>query len=303
MSPRRVRAGLGLVVAAAVGCGRGAEMDRALDSTLAARQARLEQAMAQPGNLSPDAPLARWILPEHMGEISGLALTSDDRLFSHGDEFGQIYEIDYRRGVIVKEFSLGPPLVHDDFEAMAVVRDTLIMLTSKGVLYRFAEGADGAGVPYSTLDTGLGATCEFEGMAFDSAANSLVLACKNVEDGGRNDSVLLYLWPLAADSTATGQLPAQVRVPLAAIVGSIGWTKIEPSDIAVNPSNGNYRIVAAGQQTLFEITPVGEVVFSRTLPSGHPQPEGLALTRDNLMLMSDEAATGPAVLTVYRGQQ
>jgi hypothetical protein len=302
MNPLRRTVTLGLVLAGTTACDRGARAERALEAILAARQARLEQAVASPDSLKPDAPLARWILPEHMGEISGLALTSDGRLFTHGDEFGKIYEIDYRRGVLVKEFSLGPPLVPADFEAIAVVRDTLVMLTSRGVLYRFLEGEDGAGVSYSTEDTGLGTTCEFEGMAFDSSANTLVLACKNVEDGGRNDAMLLYLWPLDRDTSAMAPLPAQIPVPLAAIVGTLGWPKIEPSDITVNPFNGNYRVIASGQQALFEVTPRGEVVFSRTLPSGHAQPEGLAMTKD-LMLISDEAVAGPAVITVYRRQE
>jgi hypothetical protein len=140
-------------------------------------------------------------------------------------------------------------------------------------------------------------------MAFDSAANSLVLACKNVRDGGVNDAMVLYKWPLGNDSTATGLPPAAIRVPLAAIAGTLGWTKIEPSDITVDRRTGNYLIVASGQKALIEITPVGEVVFSRALPTGHAQPEGLAITRDNLMLVSDEANQGPAVLTAYRRQE
>ena len=138
-------------------------------------------------------------------------------------------------------------------------------------------------------------------MAYDSLANRLVFACKNVEDGGANDHMRMYFWPLQQDSTAL-QAPTEVRVPLAAIVGNLGWPKIEPSDITVNPVNGNYRIVASGQKALFEVTPAGEVVFSRALPSGHDQPEGLAMTKD-LMIISDEAVAGPAVITVYRRQE
>lgn len=289
------------VAAALMACQGGADADAAIESLLAKRQARLDRAIAEPIHLQPSAPIARWILPDELAELSGLALTTDDRLFAHGDEFGQVFEIDYRRGVIVKSFSLGPPLVIDDFESIAVAGDTMFMLTSKGILYRFAEGEDGGGVPYTTVDTKLGAMCEFEGMTYDSTANALVLACKNVEDEGRNETMLMYLWPVDRDSTWTGPT-AEIRVSVAAIVRGDGWRKIEPSDIAINPANGNYRIVAAGQKALYEVTRNGEVVFSRALPSGHAQPEGLALSRDNLMLVGDEATTSPAVLTVYRRQ-
>lgn len=289
-----------LILVACSGCVRGAEANEALQGTLAARQARLEQVLTGPDTVSPETPVLRWILPDRLAELSGLTLTTDQRLFTHGDEFGKVYEIDYRRGVIVKEFSLGPPLVMDDFEAIAAVGDTLFMLTDRGVLYRFAEGADGDGVPYSMIDTGLGATCQFEGMAFDSSASRLVLACKNVEDGGRNDTTMFFLWPLDRDSASVGQPLESIRVSSAAIIGTLGWPKVEPSDITVDPRSGNYVVVASGQKGIFEITPTGEVVYSRQLPTAHAQPEGLAITRDNLLLISDEANTGPAVLTAYR---
>lgn len=274
-----------------------------MNRILADRQARLDLALADSGSGVTDAPVARWILPDRLAENSGLALTSDDRLFTHGDELGTIYEIDYRRGMVVKEFSLGSPVVHDDFEAIAVVRDTLILLTSKGVLYRFREGANLAAVPYTRLDTGLGAQCEFEGMTFDPSANALVLACKAVKDKGLDDNMMLYRWPLARSDTGLVAPEPSVTIPLNAIIGTHGWKKIEPSDIAIDPRSGNYVIVASGQLALLEVTPTGEVVFSRSLPPGHAQPEGLAITRDNLLLVSDEANTGPAVLTVYRRQQ
>ena len=300
MISARLLAGLAMV-AALVGCQSGADADAAREALLAKRLTRFQRAVAEPINLQPNAPIARWVLPDELAELSGLTLTADDRLFTHGDEFGQVFELDYRRGTIVKSFSLGPPLVMDDFEAIAAVGDSMYMLTAQGIIYRFAEGADGAGVPYTTVDTKLGTLCEFEGMTFDSTANSLVLSCKNVEDSGANETMLLFLWPLDRDSTAVGP-PQEIRMSVATIVSGKGWPKIEPSDIAVNPANGNYRIVASGQKGLFEVTKTGEVVFSRALPSGHAQPEGLAMSRDNLMLISDEATTGPAVLTVYRRQ-
>ena len=47
-----------------------------------------------------------WKLPRRLAEISGLAMTMDNRLLAHNDEKGIIYEIDYRDGTIVKAFQL-----------------------------------------------------------------------------------------------------------------------------------------------------------------------------------------------------
>lgn len=289
-----------MLLAAMAGCGRSAAGEPAPDGILAEREARLEQALATPDSGVSDAPVARWLLPARLRELSGLALTADDRLFTHGDELGRIVEIDYRRGVIVKEFTVGSPMIRGDFEALTMIGDTLALLASDGVIYRFLEGADQAAVPYTRLDTGLGAQCAFEGMTFDSSASALVLICKAVKAKGLADSVVLYLWPVG-QAAPGGAAPApSLTIPLSAIIGTLGWKKVEPSDIAVNPENGNYRIVASGQKGLIEVTTAGEVVFSRALPDGHAQPEGLAMSRTNLMLVSDEATVGPAVLTVYR---
>lgn len=289
-------------VAMASGCGGMEDADSDLASILAQREARLEQALTLPDSVETDAPVLRWILPERLREISGLVLTGDGRLFVHGDEVATIHEIDYRRGVIMKEFSLGSPAVRGDFEAITMVRDTLVLLTSDGMLYWFTEGVDSGTVAYTRIDTGLGTQCEFEGMAHDSVANTLVLACKNVRTDGLDNALVLYHWSPEPGAMAPGQSRPPVVVPLTAIIGTRDWNDFQPSDLTINRLNGNYLIVAARQQGLVEITPAGEVVASRSLPPGHAQAEGIALTSDSVFLVSDEAATGRATLTGYRWQ-
>jgi uncharacterized protein YjiK len=57
------------------------------------------------------------------------------------------------------------------------------------------------------------------------------------------------------------------------------------------------------EKAMVEITPKGDVVFARSLHGRHAQPEGVAITKDGLLLISDEAGKrsgSPAALTVYR---
>ena len=51
---------------------------------------------------------------------------------------------------------------------------------------------------------------------------------------------------------------------------------------------------------MIEITPAGAVVFARPLPAGHPQAEGVAITKDSILIVSDEATSGPAIITLYK---
>jgi uncharacterized protein YjiK len=266
--------------------------------TAVARAARLSHAMQDSSGLvEDDAPVARWLLPPALREISGLTLTADGRLLAHTDEIGQVWEIDYRRGVLIKHFSIGSGAVDRDFEGITIVRDTIWLLTSKGVLYAFPEGKDGERVAYTKYDTGLGKVCEFEGVAFDPALDALLLACKNAVDKTRRGQVVIYRWHLPPD---TAKALAPIAISLASVRGSNTWTKLQVSDISIEPRTGNYLLIASKQQALVSISPNGAPVFARALPSGHPQPEGLAITNDGLMLISDEAANGTAMITLYR---
>ena len=246
-----------------------------------------------------DGALARWILPRDLDEISGITLTSDGRLLAHGDERAQISEIDYRRGIITKQFVVGRPTITADIEGIAAVNGAVFLLASNGTLYEFREGENGQRVEYITSDTHLGKECEFEGLAYDPAINSLLLACKNVELKQAPDSMVIYRWKLQGG----GQRLSMLAVPLQRILPAIGEKELHPSDITVDPRTGNYVIIASIEEALVEITPAGEVVFARKLAGQHNQPESIAITKDGILIIGDEAGRRPAVITLYRWPQ
>jgi uncharacterized protein YjiK len=232
-----------------------------------------------------------------MAELSGFTLTPDGRLLAHGDEHAKISEIDYRRGVIVKQFTLGKPPVKGDFEAIASVDDRLYLLESNGTLYEFREGKDGERVDYNTHDTKLGKECEFEGLAYDPTIASLLLACKHVGTKSLKDDVVIYLWPIQKNEHELSTL----TVPLASIPEAIRRKgQFHPSDITIDPINGNYVLLSSLEKAIVEITPSGQVVFARRLPGDHDQAEALAISKDSVLIIGDEATRLPAVITLYR---
>jgi uncharacterized protein YjiK len=284
-----------LVVA---GCSASSRPDsRPSDSTvLAQRAARVERALAtSDSGQGANKPIARWILPNRLTEISGLALTPDGRLLAHNDETARVFEIDYRRGVIGKQFSLGSQPVHADFEGIAVANETIYLLASNGKLYEFREGADGARVPFTVYNTQLGSECEFEGVAFEAASNSLLLACKIAGKKQRGSNLIIYRWKREGHGTSIA-----LDVPLSRVIGSNGWKGLHPSDLTIDPASGNYVIVSAQEEALVELTPAGEVVSARPLPKGHAHTEGVAITKDGILIISDEAGRQGASLTLYR---
>ena len=118
---------------------------------------------------------------------------SDGRLFAHGDEFGNVSVLDPRRGVLLKEFSIGAKA---DFEGITTGSGIIYMVASNGQVYAFREGANGQRVKYEMHDTRLGKECEFEGVAFDSRRAALLLPCKNVQKKSLRNNVVIYVWRL-----------------------------------------------------------------------------------------------------------
>ncbi len=265
----------------------------------AARRARLASRLTAPatGFADDSVPLARWLLPKSLSEISGIALTPDGRLLTNGDERGRITVIDPRGGAILERFQIGATGIRGDFEGLTVANGKIYMIQSNGTLYEFREGADGAQVPFAVHDTQLGHECEFEGVAFEARSESLLLPCKKVGKKALRDQLVIYRWNLQGAETPRISM---LTVPLSRLIGSTGWAGLHPSDITIDPATGDYVMVASTEHALIEITPSGGVVRVTALPGSHPQAEGVAVTRDGVLIVSDEATGGRATITLYR---
>ena len=209
-----------------------------------------------------------------------------------------MWEIDYRRGVLTKKFSLGERRVKGDFEGITIANGVVFMLASNGKIYEFREGANGSHVAYTILDTGLKPQCEFEGVAFDPVINALLLACKHVHDKQIQGAIVIYRWSLVVTDSASRL--TRMIVPVDSVLAANGWKNLNPSDITIDPLTGNYVIVASLEKALISITPAGALVFVRPLPASHPQPEGVAITNDGILLVSDEGGQGSGIITLYK---
>ncbi len=240
----------------------------------------------------------RWKLPERLREISGLAMTLDNRLLAHSDEKGIIYEIDYQNGAIVKTFGLtdlSKPIT-DDFEGIAVVNGRIYLVSSSGRLYECREGADGQTVLFNIYTTGVGRDCEIEGLAYEPSQRALVLMCKNPRSPELEGQLAIYRW-----SIDTKQLveDAHTVIPIIDFSRHIKGKKFQPTGIERHPVSGNYFVVAGRQRAIAEITPNGQVVAVRKLPDWHRQAEGITFAWDNTLLVSDEGAGKRPRLTLY----
>jgi len=262
----------------------------------AARKKELARRLAAAdANQESPAAVAEWIMPPELREISGLTLTTRGTVLTHDDNVARVYEIDPKTGILLKGFSLQGG-VRGDFEAITVAGTDVYLLESKGRFYRFKEGADAAQVPYSVYDTKLGKECEFESMVYEADSTRLVIVCKKIRGKNAPHEVLIYRFPMPLDRATMSTL----SVPIEDVAGSNKWKDFHPSDITIDPITKNYVMISSREKGLLVMTPDGELVRSGPLPGDHRQPEGVAITRDSLLLISDEVNVRPAAITLYR---
>lgn len=256
-------------------------------------------AACQPEQVPSGEPrdFVQWAIPDKLREISGLALTSDERLLAVTDEEAIVYEIDYRNGSLVKAFAIGEPTIRGDFEGIAVLDGKVWLMTSNGRLYSFEEGANGERVPYEQTKTDLGDQCELEGLTADPQTGHLLLVCK--ESRKKKKGLRIFEWLAAGDNK---QKPVEISLDEDAMSDSIDKKRVNPSGITIDPRTGNRIVVAARQAAVFELSRDGELidVIMRLDAASHRQAEGIAITSDGRLLIADEADNGPARLAVYR---
>jgi DNA-binding beta-propeller fold protein YncE len=287
------------VLAAGSGCRRDdRDVTEAQAADLANREQRLAARLANiAADSSPGAPLARWVLPLELREISGLAITAEGNLLAHNDEQARVFVIDPRRGVVTKQFDVGRSGLRGDFEGIAVSGADIYLLNSNGEILRFREGKDGDEVPYTELDTRLGNECEFEGIALDATSGLLLLPCKTVAKKGPRGQLVIYRWDPRRGSS---QQASMLNIPIAQVAAGNPWRTLHPSDMAIDPVTRNYVLIAAQEKAFVEITPAGAVVRAGLLPEPSQQAEGVAITKDGVVIIADEGNDRAATLTLYR---
>jgi uncharacterized protein YjiK len=245
-----------------------------------------------------DRPASQWRLSRRLREISGLATTHDGRLLAHDDETAIVYEIDADDGGLVKAFALGDVPAVGDFEGIAVADDRIFLVTSSGRLYETREGDDDDRMLYNTYGTGVGRSCEVEGLAHEPSDRTLLLLCKTPRRKRYDDFIVIFKWSLDRRSLAPDSV---IAIPRQAITSRIDGKAFRPSGIERHPDTGTYVIVAAAQEALAEVTRDGDVLDVRELSRKlHQQAEGITFSRDGALVIADEGEGRRARLTMYR---
>ncbi len=279
-------------------CDRAAPRAIVIALALSGAACGKSQPNAQSGTGLDGMNAVRWNLPKRLNEISGLALTNDGRLFAHDDERGVIYQIDWRSGQLMKSFALGDPPLRADFEGIAIAGADFYLVTSDGILYRAAEGIDGAHVAYERIDTDTAARCEIEGLAYDTRRGLLLLGCKTPRAAALKGRISVFAWSPALRSIDE---QASFSVPERAFTAPLDTPQFNPSSVELSRDGAHLFLLAGRQRALAEVELDGRVIAVTRLPAKHHrQPEGLAIGPEGELIIADEGGGGRATLAIYR---
>jgi uncharacterized protein YjiK len=236
-------------------------------------------------------------LPGRISEASGLAMSEDGKLFCHDDEHGVVYQLDYRTGKIVKQFSVGAFTISGDFEGIAVKEDTMFLAASNGDIVHFREAKNDEHASYLVFKTPLTAGYDIEGLEYDAGTDCLLLACKGYAGKGFSDYKAVYSFSL---KTKTLVKEPRFVVSLKELEKRFGKKKFNPSGIAKHPTSGTFFIVAAVGNSIIEIDSEGNLLAQEEIPKKtNRQPEGITFAPDLTMIICNDGQGGRGTLTLY----
>lgn len=249
-------------------------------------------------------PTTTYALPAELREISGQAWVNDHQLACMEDETGELffYNLTTQRLDSTVRFA-GP----GDYEDVARVPGGWLVLRSDGTVFKRT------GRTTASFATGLTAANEPEGLAYDAATRTLLVACKG-EAGAGLPATKRAVYRLDPATYQRDKQPAYVldipailaRSPDAPRPGKAGkkegsLSRFAPSAVAVHPRTHHVFVLSARGNDLAELDAQGRLVAAQTLDTGlFPQPEGLAFAPNGDLFVSSEAGSKHGQGRLYR---
>lgn len=236
---------------------------------------------------------AKIKLPRGLQEISGLAITAEDTLLAHNDEDLTIFELT-SAGKLLQVRSDKRVNFQLDFEGIAVTKERVSLISSKGILVSGNLPFDKN--PFRQWNTGLNAICEIEGLDYLSDSEALIVLCKQIRGDKNKRQIRLMLLTPNDDSARIEQIsvvfPETESPSIKAFTGS-GVVHVAGLD--------HFLVLSSRTRAIAELTSDGELVrIQRLKKKQHRQPEGIEITAAGDLLIANEGKSKSGYLVVHK---
>jgi len=253
-----------------------------------------------------EKPDDRYKLPKYLEEISGLSYYGDGKIACVQDEKAYIYVLNLEKEEIIHKYDFGNDA---DYEDITVVGKTAYILRNNGSIYRIKnfKKKDRKVKKYKTE---LKEENDTEGMAYDSDANALLIACKGSPSIDKKNSLegyrAIYSFDLEKkelvskprflidltrlDSYTDPSVFNKLSIKLSNIFSpGESETSFKPSGIAIHPIDGDIYIISSVGKLLIILNNKGKVKIVKELdPEIFIQPEGICFSPEGDMFISNE---------------
>jgi uncharacterized protein YjiK len=279
-------------------------------ATVAGNGTSVSKSVTDASNSFPyrlQSPDQNFALPKELTEISGIDVYKKSRLVCVNDEKGKVYIYDVKKGELKDGVDFGKK---GDYESIAVIGDTVFVLSSNGNLHRIT-GFETDAQSTSEIKTRLDEKNDTEGLCYDAKNYRLLIACK--QNPGNNLKGVRAVYGFDLKTQQLSELPAYM-ISLEAIKSFLlqtdkgkfasqelkslldpekGDATFQPSEIAIHPVTDQLYLISSVGNLLLVMDRAGQILSIQSLdPSVFKQPEGLCFLENGDMYISDEGRNG-----------
>lgn len=230
----------------------------------------------------------KYVMPDELHEISGIAFHNGnpDTVYAEQDEEGKVFyaklgEKSFQHTIFGK---------HGDFEDIAIYKNQVFMLKSKGKLYTFplAEVRQPQVAHVQELGSLL-PEGEFESLYADPDEHKLYTICKNCADEKTTKTSSGFIFDIADNGQLQSAGSFKVRVKEIDRHAGESQMKFRPSALSKNPLTHQWYILSSVNKLLVVTDANWQITATYALdPTVFRQPEGITFDKSGNLYISNE---------------
>lgn len=230
--------------------------------------------------------ISKWKMPHILREISGIAWLDQHHFACVQDNAGEIFIYNSAENKIDKKIKV---VSLNDFEGIAIAGTTAWLLRADGTLWEVRQYNKNPLV--KQYHTFFNRKNNMEGICYDPFHKRLLLAVKTL-DPFNNRQKGIYSFDLR--SKKLDSVPVyKIDLTDPRWKGNSNKRKVRPSDLAVNPVNGNLFVLDGERPKLIILNQQGKIISVYKLDEDDfPLPEGITFSPGGKLFISNEGCGG-----------
>lgn len=235
----------------------------------------------------------KWVLPEVLREVSGIAYMDANRFACIQDEEGTIFIYNRATNAIEKEI---PFAGTGDYEGITLAGNTAYVVRADGRLYEVPLNEGMRGV--NEWETSLTVEQNVEGLFYDKKGDRLLLAIKGNEPHTK-DYKGVYAFDVRSKKFVKEPVfKIDVNNSLLNGSGKKGGD-IKPSEIAIHPVTGDIYVSDGPAARLLVMDAEGNAKKVYHLGNEFPQAEGITFSPSGELFISNEGKKRGTIIQTY----